>query len=89
MHELSARSIIFRHSVDTSSESAWRNAQLASTATDGAVLLQKYLTDAGFTPLASEWWHFNDLAGLRSVRHYGISGEFFISYNYSQGPFTS
>jgi len=54
--------------------------------TDGAILLQKYLTDAGFTPLASEWWHFNDLTGLRTVSHLDISGEFFIPSNFSIPP---
>jgi len=86
MHELSARSIIFTHHVDTSSPDAWRNAQLAGTATNGALILQKYLTDAGFTPIASEWWHFNDLASLRIIRQHRISGDFFTPINYSILP---
>jgi len=83
IHDLSARSAIFRHHVDTSSDSAWRNAPFTDTVTDGALLLQKYLTDVGFTPIASEWWHFNDPISLRSVRQYGISGDYFIQSNFS------
>jgi len=86
IHDLSARSIIFRNSFDTGSDTAWRNAPLADTATDGAILLQNYLADAGFTPIASEWWHFNDLNSLRLTRQYGISGEFLIESNFSIPP---
>jgi len=86
VHELSARSIVFTHRVNTSSETDWRTATLADTMTDSARLLQSYFTNAGFTPLASEWWHFNDLSSLRTVRPHGLTGEFFISSNYSIPP---
>jgi D-alanyl-D-alanine dipeptidase len=86
IHELSARSIIFKQYVDTSSDTAWRTAELANTATEGAKLLQNYLTDAGFTPIASEWWHFNDLPSLRLIKHHGASGEFDMPSNFSVPP---
>jgi hypothetical protein len=31
---------------------------------DAAIRLQTYCAKAGLTPLASEWWHFNDLDTL-------------------------
>jgi hypothetical protein len=51
-----------------------------------ALLLQKYNTDAGLTPLASEWWHFEDLACLELGECSGSSGEYFIQKNYSTAP---
>ena len=86
IHELSARSIVFRRPVDTRSETAWRNATFAATATDGAKLLQKYMTDAGFTPIASEWWHFNDLASLSSVSSHNLTGDFLVPSIFSVPP---
>jgi hypothetical protein len=54
--------------------------------TEGALLLQSYLTNAGFTPLASEWWRFNDLNGARIANEAGINGEFFTESIYSSTP---
>jgi D-alanyl-D-alanine dipeptidase len=84
MHELSPLAAAFTRPVPSSCADAWRTAALTSAMTEGAILLQGYLTDAGFTPLASEWWHFNDLEGVRVANDIGIRGEFFISTNYSE-----
>jgi len=86
MHELSPLAATFARPVASSSSDAWRAAVLASTMTEGAVLLQRYLTGAGFTPLASEWWHFNDLAGVRIANIAGITGDFFTETIYSKIP---
>jgi D-alanyl-D-alanine dipeptidase len=54
---------------------------IAQSATEGALLLLEYFTNAGFDPLASEWWHFNGIAN-----DVGIRGEFFTSTVYSKLP---
>lgn len=58
MHELSTAAVTFKYGVG---RDAWKSAPLSSgmLASEGALLLQKYCTDAGLTPLASEWWHFD------------------------------
>ncbi|MFZ2848026.1 MAG: SH3 domain-containing protein, partial [Trichococcus flocculiformis] len=61
IHELSMASATFTGPVKSSSPTAWLQANLADTMNEAAILLQRYCTDAGLTPLASEWWHFNDL----------------------------
>ena len=61
MHELSIASVVFRDAVHSRSETAWRDTEFAYNVTIGTIMLHKYLTEAGLTPLASEWWHFNDL----------------------------
>ena len=67
MHELSRAAVTFTSPVDSKSATAWKSRQLAPTMTQAAILLQNYCTAAGLTPLASEWWHFNDLAARENV----------------------
>jgi len=86
MHELSPLAATFTQPVSSSSADAWRTTTLARSMTEGAILLQHYLTDAGFTPLASEWWHFNDLESVSIANDVGIRGEFFTSTLYSKPP---
>jgi D-alanyl-D-alanine dipeptidase len=78
MHELSAKSAVFAYGIPSNSKTKWKNAPLASTITEGAVKLQNYCTSADLTPLASEWWHFNDLDAKNIVR--GKSrGQYYLS----------
>lgn len=86
MHELSPLAATFTRPISSASADAWITAPLAESMTEGAILLQQYLTNAGFTPLASEWWHFNDLAGVRIANEIGIRGEFFTETVYSRTP---
>jgi len=86
MHELSSLAAAFKRPVSTSSRDAWRSAAPADSMTDGAKLMQQYFDSAGFTPIASEWWHFNDLDGKAAASGYGITGEFFTETIYSRLP---
>ena len=63
MHELSAASATFTYGVNTHNATVWKWAEQtqAFKSSTGAQKLQQYCTNAGMTPLASEWWHFNDL----------------------------
>jgi len=82
MHELSPAAASLAYGVDSKSDAAWRNVPLASTMTDGAIKLQAYCVAAGMSPLASEWWHFNDLE-CRAATNAAGSGCFFIDRNVS------
>ncbi len=77
MHELSKLACTFTTAVPSDSKTAWKNATLSSTMTDAAILLQHYCTNNELYPLASEWWHFNDLNSLEA-----------IGKNYGKGTFT-
>ena len=72
IHELSSASAIYTRPVDINSLTAWRNATYSQSMRENkpAQDLQRYFTEAGFTPLASEWWHFNDLHTLRAITRY-------------------
>lgn len=87
IHELSRDSIVFTSPVTIMSNTAWRNARLSPSmeANEYAQSLQKYCTDAGLTPLASEWWHFNDLAAASALKKY-TNGNYILSDCYSVAP---
>lgn len=85
MHELSAAAATFTTPV-SSKTTDWKTATYANTMTPAAVRLQKYCTAAGLTPLASEWWHFEDQTACKKG-----TGEFYIlggNLVYKNGRFT-
>lgn len=85
MHELSAAAASLAEPVASHDPDAWRQADPAPAMTEGALLLQSYCTAAGLTPLASEWWHFNDLDRLAVVDS-SWRGEFSLAENVSRAP---
>jgi D-alanyl-D-alanine dipeptidase len=86
IHELSIRSITFNYPVSFRSDTEWREASPSDTMNNEALLLQKYCTKSGLAPIASEWWHFNDMAGIKAAKKNVKSGRFFIEKNYSVIP---
>jgi len=78
MHELSPLAISLAEPVSSKDKDAWRDIPDAATMTPGAILLRDYFDKAGFTPIASEWWHFNDLDGVEAAKELDIAGVFFI-----------
>lgn len=76
IHELSAAAISLSKPVNSYSLTAWKSIAPASSMTEDALRLRDFCTGAGLSPLASEWWHFNDL----EVK--GIVGE-----RYTTDPF--
>ena len=78
IHELSPLAITLVEPVSSRSRDAWRDVPLAETMTPGAKLLQKYFDEAGLTPLASEWWHFNDLKGAAVATELEATGSFLL-----------
>lgn len=77
MHELSPLAARYTTPVASHSSTAWKKAVHAASFNQAALTLEKYLTNEGLTPLASEWWHFNDLDAYRSTGNVG-SGNFCI-----------
>ena len=88
VHELSIRAIIYYNPISTTSPTAWIGVPFRTgiTQDSAAAIMQRYFTDAGFTPIASEWWHFNDLASIEIARSIGTNGRFHISTIYSIPP---
>lgn len=83
MHELSVNAVALKFPVNGNSADAWRKVENSPLMTEGAVLLKKYCTDSGMSPLASEWWHFNDLEAVKELgRNYRLDYNF--SVNISQ-----
>ena len=86
VHELSVAAAVFDSNVHARSTTSWRSAVISDKASPGTVLLQRYCTNAGLTPLASEWWHFNDLENTDVAIDIDITGEFHITRTYSKPP---
>ncbi len=78
MHELSSLAATFTSPVSSKSKTAWKNAKYASSMNLPAKNLQKYCTNNGLCPLASEWWHFNDLDAREAVGNKDGKGKFYI-----------
>ncbi len=85
MHELSSDAVRFQKPASSTAMPSnledW-TADFASS--EGAKRLQKYCTDAGLIPLASEWWHFNDpnLAIIMAKGQYAKSVPIHTAGNY-------
>ena len=70
MHELSIAAI---------STLAPSSSQLSETMNEPAIALRGYFTASGLSPLASEWWHFNDNAAMRDSSGKPSNGRYFIT----------
>lgn len=86
MHELSADAVSLKYGVNSNSKTAWRNVPLSNTMTESAICLQNYFTKCGFCPLASEWWHFNDLDTKDLLDGIYSSGQYYIKECLSSIP---
>jgi len=86
IHELSAQSAAFAAPVDSKSRTAWKNAAPSPKMNRAALRLQSYCAKAGLTPLASEWWHFNDLDAAEATRSNPSSGRYTLSKCPSAAP---
>ena len=86
MHELSSDAAVFVKAIPQMNYRLASNTELLDTMTEGAIKLQKYFMDEGFTPLASEWWHFDDLPVYQNARlRYG-NGNYYLSGCLSSAP---
>ena len=85
--ELSIKSAVYQYPVQINSFDAWKSAEYSEPMQKNAHArsLQKYFTDADFTPLASEWWHFNDLHTMNGVTKQ-CDGNFEITDCFSTAP---
>ena len=61
IHELSAAAVAMNKPVSSTVPDAWKGAKPADSMTAEALCLRDFCIAAGMSPIASEWWHFNDL----------------------------
>ena len=87
IHELSAAAISFAYPVSSGDIAGLDSIPLSEGMKSSryAQYLQHCMMDAGLTPLASEWWHFDDwqtFEGLPSK----TNGDYVLSASYSISP---
>ena len=87
MHELSAAAVSLSQAVNGYSKTAWKAVQPAASMTKDAMKLQEICTGAGnMHPLASEWWHFNDLDAKDAIGDHYITDVFRLEPNLTRIP---
>ncbi len=86
IHELSSAAVALNKPVSSYSATAWKAVAPADTMTEDALRLQRYCTEAGMSPLASEWWHFNDLETKAVVGNRYTADVFYVDSCYSKIP---
>lgn len=86
IHELSGASAIFTNAVTSLSPTAWKDATFRDSMNEAAINLHTYCTTAGLTPLASEWWHFNDLEAMDQTADNKSDGNYILTEIYSSSP---
>ena len=86
LHELSINSAMFTKPIASKDQEGWKKMKVSSAVTEPALRLQEYMTEAGFTPLASEWWHFNDVDALNSIGEKAGTGKFRITQSLNRPP---
>lgn len=86
IHELSAAAVSLSKPVNSYSPTAWQSIAPAPSMTDTALLLQQFCTAAGMSPLASEWWHFNDLQVKETVGDRYTTDPFYLDTCLSEIP---
>jgi len=87
LHELSPWSAIFDapRSI-TAAQMLTGNIEMRDTVTTGVRRLQEAFARGGFTPLSSEWWHFDHADSLTLATNSGIMGTFYTPTIYSRPP---
>lgn len=86
MHELSVASVIFDKKIPSKEKELLLAEPLNVLVTEPTIRLHQYAKEAGFTPIASEWWHFNDLDAVESLGEMSGQGKFRISETMNQKP---
>ena len=78
IHELSAAAVSLAKPVNSYSTTAWQSIAPAKSMTEDALKLKEFCTGAGLSPLASEWWHFNDLTTKNAVGERYTTDPFYL-----------
>jgi D-alanyl-D-alanine dipeptidase len=87
IHELSNAAALYKTPVSARSKIDWLSVPLSDGMNEDALALQRYCLNAGLTPLASEWWHFNDYVTLDQIDiNLRSSGDFFPGKCFSVPP---
>jgi len=84
IHDLSKAAAAFAYPVSTYPGDAWKQTPLNPAATPAANRLRAYCVDAGLTPLASEWWHYDDW-DARTFSAPGAAGDFRLVLPHNAG----
>lgn len=83
IHELSKSAATYAYGISNKNKEILQKTPFSKTMNDEAKLLQKYCINAGLSPLASEWWHFEDLETKYNIKNNYSTGRYYITECYS------
>ncbi len=83
MHELSKAAATYSYGISNKNKEVLQKTPFAKTMNDEAKLLQSYCLKANLSPLASEWWHFEDLDTKEKTKNNYSTGRYYITECYS------
>ncbi len=84
MHELSRTAAAYAYGISNKNNDTLKKTPFAKTMNNEAKLLQKYCIGANLSPLASEWWHFEDLETKNNTKNNYSTGRYYITECYSE-----
>lgn len=84
MHELSRTAATYAYGISNKNNDTLKKTPFARTMNNEAKILQKYCMKAGLSPLASEWWHFEDLETKNIIKNNYSTGRYYITECYSK-----
>lgn len=85
-HELSADSVLLSGPITAMDRDGWRELGFHPNVTDSTKRLVSYMDESGLTPVASEWWHFNDLDAIEGLGLDASIGNFDITTSINSKP---
>ena len=83
IHELSKSAATYAYGISNKNKEILQKTPFSKTLNDEAKLLQTYCINAGLSPLASEWWHFEDLETKYNIKNNYSTGRYYITECYS------
>ncbi|MCR5216044.1 MAG: D-ala-D-ala dipeptidase [Lachnospiraceae bacterium] len=86
LHDMSLAAVLFTAPVASQDPKAWKSAIYADNVTEATKKLHSYFADEGMSPLASEWWHFNDLEAKSFLDQNAMYGNYYLEENCSRLP---
>lgn len=84
--ELSTASVMLEWPVAARDRTAWQQVPVREVVSEYAVHLREIMFAADMIPIASEWWHFNDIDMLEEHENEMGNGDFYLEKLFNRVP---
>lgn len=84
--ELSIASVMLEWPVAARDRTAWQDIPVREGISEHALRLREVMFEADMIPIASEWWHFNDVDMLEEFEEDMGNGDFYLEKLFNRKP---